>query len=199
MRSFRPVIVTFFILFFMLIGFLFFTGKGVRVRTKAKMALLGTGFIKPDINSISISDARDFDFNQVFFDPNGSEINLGSFKGKTLFINVWASWCGPCKQEMPYIQSLYEKLADHPDIAFLMLAVDKDFQKSISFIEKNAFSFPFYHMPETENTSLKTGVIPMTLVVNPDGKIVYKEKQMNNFDTPEFKEFLLAGGLVLDN
>lgn len=53
-------------------------------------------------------------------DVNGNTINLTDFKGKKVFVNMWASWCPPCRNEMPSIQSLYEKTLDN-NVQFVMI------------------------------------------------------------------------------
>src|SRR5690606_37333775 len=64
----------------------------------------------------------------VLFDEDGKQINLSDFGGKTVFFNVWATWCPPCKAEMPSIQNLYEEVKDE-NIQFVMLSTDRDFEK----------------------------------------------------------------------
>lgn len=52
-------------------------------------------------------------------DRDGKEVSLADFKGKKIYINVWASWCGPCKQEIPELEQVYQKYKDKEDYAFL--------------------------------------------------------------------------------
>lgn len=169
---------------------LYTTGSGISLRKKIKMELLGTGIIQPKIDSSLIH--ADFDFSGTILDFEGKEVNINEFKGKTLFINVWASWCGPCRAEMPYINSLYEKLKYHENLQFLMLAKDEDFLKTKTYINDKKYTFPVYHAHNGLNPSLETEDIPMTLVINPEGKIVFSHKGVTNFDNEKFKNFLLA-------
>src|SRR5271169_2002056 len=62
------------------------------------------------------------DFNLT--DLGGNPISLSSLRGKVVFLNIWATWCGPCREEMPSIETLYEEFNKDPD--FVMLAVSQD-------------------------------------------------------------------------
>jgi len=182
---------------FFAIGILFLlvykTNLGKRFRQKTKLELMEAGLIQPKIaETISGVESVEFDYSGDFKDLEGKNINLEDFKGKTLFINIWASWCGPCRSEMPFIHSLYNKVKDNKDIAFLMIATDDDFNKSIKYVKEKEFVFPVYHAYDGLNTSLHTKAIPLTVVVNPEGKIVFYDKGMNNFDNKKFKDFLTS-------
>lgn len=169
---------------------LYTTRSGISLRKKIKMELLGTGLFQPKEDSYAIK--ADFDFSGNIMDFEGNVINISEFKGKTLFINIWASWCGPCRSEMPYINSLYEKVQDQENLQFLMIAIDEDFLKTKTYINDKKFTFPVFHAHNGLNSSLATEDIPMTLVINPEGNIVFSHKGVTNFDNEKFKKFLLA-------
>lgn len=180
--------------FFGILAILVYPSKfGKKIRQKTKIELLGTGLIKPKIvaNTPS-SEIVSFNYEGSLLTFEGIPVNLEDYSGKTLFINIWASWCGPCRAEMPYINNLYEKLKDNPNVEFLMIAIDEDFEKSKSYVGNKNFTFPIFHAYEGLNSSLHTKVIPMTVVVSPQGNIVFNDKGMNNFDTEEFRNFLLS-------
>jgi hypothetical protein len=92
---------------------------------------------------------------------------------------------------MPYIQSLYDKVKDQGNIEFLMVATDDDFEKSRQFVTSKDFTFPIYHAFEGLNKSMFTKSIPVTMIVNPEGKVIYYLNGTNNFDTDHFRSFLL--------
>jgi thiol-disulfide isomerase/thioredoxin len=166
---------------------------GKRLKYKAEVELMGTGLIQPKIGeALSGEKSTYFNYGGDLKDLEGNIVNIEDFKGKTLFINIWASWCGPCRAEMPYINSLYTKLRENDDIRFLMIATDEDFSKSEKFVKEKEFEFPVYHAFEGLNPSLNTKVIPLTVVVSPEGKIVFYDKGMNNFDNQKFRDFLTS-------
>ena len=63
--------------------------------------------------------------NLVLVDPEGNVIDAKELKGKTIFMNIWATWCAPCVAEMPNINKLYGNVGSNPDIVFLMISHDK--------------------------------------------------------------------------
>ena len=60
-----------------------------------------------------------FDFTAM--DKDGKTVKLSDFKGKKVYINMWASWCGPCMREIPELEKTYQKLKDNKDIVFLSM------------------------------------------------------------------------------
>ena len=72
---------------------------------------------------------------------DGKEIKLSDYKGKVVLINFWASWCPPCKEEMPILEKVYQK---YNDKNFVILAVNMDTSEGAmkEFLEKNQYSFP---------------------------------------------------------
>ncbi len=173
------------------ISFFYFTEKGKSIKRRVRLELIGMNLIGTK-NEPQKDKEIAFDYSGTFMDMNGNRVSLDQFKGKTLFINIWASWCGPCRIEMPYIHSLFGKVKDNPGIEFLMIAIDEDFNKSKSFIKDKGYTFPVFHADEDLNSSLYTKSIPTTVVVSPEGKVIYYLNGTNNFDNKEFMDFLTS-------
>jgi thiol-disulfide isomerase/thioredoxin len=76
-------------------------------------------------------------------DLNGQTTSLDTFAGKTLLINFWASWCGPCKEEMPDLQRLYDRWKDR-DLVVIGISVDTSPIDAKKFVEKHKFSYPIF-------------------------------------------------------
>jgi thiol-disulfide isomerase/thioredoxin len=73
-------------------------------------------------------------------DINGKTVSLNDFKGKVVYIDVWATWCGPCVAEIPHSKKLKEKYKDKTDIVFLYISFDSEEKKWKSFVEKKELS-----------------------------------------------------------
>lgn len=172
------------------VAFLYFTGLLPVIIGGLQSVLLSTGLIKPSIEVPDVKDQQ-FDYQGKFMTFDGQQIDLESYRGKTLFINLWASWCGPCRAEMPHISELYKSVQNEPDLEFLMIGIDNDIKKSQGFIEGKSWSFPTVHASFGLNQSLQSESIPTTMVVNPEGKIVFYQEGMSNFNTDEFRDFLI--------
>jgi thiol-disulfide isomerase/thioredoxin len=172
-------------------AFLYFTGLITPIMGGLQSLLLATGIKKPKITLVNKSNTE-FDYRGAFLDMEGNRINLEDYRGKTVFINLWATWCPPCRAEMPHISEMYKKLKDTENLEFLMIALDKELVKSKEFIEKKGFTFPVVHASFGLNNSLQSQSIPTSLVINPEGEIVFYQEGMSNFDTEEFRNFLTS-------
>jgi thiol-disulfide isomerase/thioredoxin len=172
-------------------AFLYFTGLITPIMGGLQSLLLATGIKNPKITLVNKSNTE-FDYRGAFLDMEGNRINLEDYRGKTVFINLWATWCPPCRAEMPHISEMYKKLKDTENLEFLMIALDKELVKSKEFIEKKGFTFPVVHASFGLNNSLQSQSIPTSLVINPEGEIVFYQEGMSNFDTEEFRNFLTS-------
>ena len=121
--------------------------------------------------SVSENAAPDF----TVTDADGNEVKLSDFRGRGVVLNFWASWCGPCKGEMPHFQEAYEQYGD--EVHFLMVNMSTAFGDSQADAEKilteNAYTFPVYYDTKTE-CAYSYGVtgIPMTFFIDKDGNLV---------------------------
>lgn len=172
-------------------GVLYFTGLITPLMGGVQSLLLSTGLMKPKI-ALENKEKQAFDFSGQFMDMEGNRVGLSQYQGKTVFINLWATWCPPCRAEMPHISELYKKIGATTEVEFLMIALDDDFEKSKKYIRDKGFEFPVVHAAYGLNASLQSQAIPTTLVVSPEGEIVFYQEGMSNFDTPEFREFLIG-------
>lgn len=172
-------------------GVLYFTGLITPIVGGLQSLVLSTGLIKPKV-LLENKENKAFDYAGQFVDIYGDRVGLSQFRGKTIFINLWATWCPPCRAEMPHISDLYDKVSDEPDLVFLMIALDDDFNKSKKLVEEKEYSFPIVHAAYGLNPSLQSQAIPTTLVVSPEGEIVFYQEGMSNFNNQEFQDFLLG-------
>lgn len=176
-------------LFFVLLLLLILTGNFGVVTSGAQSILLKTGLMNASAEVLENAEA--FDYNFSVKDLNGNIVNAEQFKGKVIFLNLWATWCGPCRAEMPTIEDLYNEV-DHDKIVFIILSLDKegDEQKVASYIKKKGFTFPVYTKTTALPTLLRVPSIPTTFVVSKDGYVVSENVGTNNFNTRKFKSFL---------
>ena len=119
----------------------------------------------------NIKVAEDFTLTTL----QGEEVTLSDYKGKIVFLNFWATWCEPCIEEMPHMQSVYEK---HPDIA--MLAVNltsKDLGIDVvkQFVDDLEVTFPIL-LDEAHVVGKQYSILalPTSYIIDPEGR-VFKE------------------------
>lgn len=109
------------------------------------------------------------------FDTNGNSVKLSDLFGKPIVLNFWASWCSPCKSEMPEFNKVYEEVGE--DITFMMVdLVDGQHEtkeKGAQYVKEQGFSFPVY-FDTKQDAAYKYGIasIPTTIFINKDGYIV---------------------------
>lgn len=123
-------------------------------------------------------------------DLEGSPVSTNELIGRTLFINVWATWCPPCLAEMPDIANLYQSIGQ--EVAFIMISVDKNQDKARAWVNKKQYPVPVYFVNGKLPEDLLYEAIPTTWVVNSNGIIRYQHSGMAKYHTPEFREFLLS-------
>jgi thiol-disulfide isomerase/thioredoxin len=106
-------------------------------------------------------------------DIEGKEHNLADYKGKVVVLNFWATWCDPCREEMPAMQRLQDKLAGKP---FTILAVDygEGAPRIKDFLKKVPVRFTMLlDRDTTAATAWKVKVLPTTLVIDPEQRVRY--------------------------
>lgn len=152
------------------------------------------GFFQPDLPS-TIQNKTETRYPLVpdlrFRTVNDSSINLGTLRGKTIFINFWATWCPPCIAEIPGINGLYQKLRHDSSFVFLMADVDGNFEKSKTFMTNHNTNLPLVKAEVMIPANVFTGTLPTTLVINKKGEIVFHEQGVANYGTKKFEMFLM--------
>lgn len=134
-----------------------------------------------NVDDVELQDIVDF----TLVDQNGVEHTLSEYKGKIVFLNFWATWCGPCRSEMPDIQELYEEYGENKgDVVFLGVANPKNAENIISqnqegtvseiteFLSENGYTYPTV-MDLTGSVFYNYGIqsFPTTFMITEDGKV----------------------------
>ncbi|MEO6026228.1 MAG: TlpA disulfide reductase family protein [Candidatus Binatia bacterium] len=118
-------------------------------------------------------------------DLKGNAIRLANLKGRIVFVNVWATWCEPCRQEMPAMQKLYTTLAGRD---FEMLAVSSDqSQREVieRFVLANQLTFPVLLDPDLQVADrYRVTGYPETFVIDRNGTVVAHEIGPRHWDAP---------------
>lgn len=111
-------------------------------------------------------------------DPAGTELDLGKLRGKTLVVNFWAPWCGPCVEEMPELTALHEEYKDR-QVEFVGIGIDSA-SNIQQFTSKVPVAYPlavagFAGTELSRNFGNSAGGLPYTVVINPDGSVRYRK------------------------
>lgn len=112
-------------------------------------------------------EAPDF----MVYDKDGNSVKLSDFVGSPVVLNFWASWCGPCKAEMPTFDAMVK---EYPDVVFMMVNITdgsrETLDKAKDFIESSGYTFPVYFDTELSAAySYGTSSIPVTYFIDAEG------------------------------
>jgi thiol-disulfide isomerase/thioredoxin len=113
--------------------------------------------------------------------PDGKTVHLSDFKGKTLVIDLWATWCGPCQDSMPHLEQVYQQLKSRPDVALLAICVWDEKDEYTHWVAKNIgskYTFPVAFDPAAKDQDKSfasklyhVSGIPTQFVIDKDGRI----------------------------
>lgn len=106
-------------------------------------------------------------------DLEGRKWSVADLKGKVALINLWATWCGPCREELPYVQKLREQLKDRKDVVILTLNIDEEVGLVEPFMKENKYTFPVL-LGQAYADAQGVDSIPRNWVVAVDGKVVFE-------------------------
>ena len=123
----------------------------------------------------SEQDAKNLAPNFTMLDKDGKTVELSSKKGKPIILNFWASWCPPCKAEMPDFEEAYKKYGN--EVEFMMVNLTDGYQETLQkakeHVSSNGYTFPVYF--DTESTgayAYNISSVPATYVIDAEGNIV---------------------------
>ena len=118
----------------------------------------------PETTAVGRSEGQRYP-DVTLIDEAGRTSRLSEYRGRVVFLNFWASWCPPCRQEWPSIQALYDRLHDQ-DIVFLLVVTRENLFKGRAWAQANGYTAPLYSADETPFA------VPETFVIDRNGVIV---------------------------
>jgi peroxiredoxin len=125
---------------------------------------------------------------------DGKRFDTAQTKGKVLVLNLWATWCGPCKQEMPRLEKEIWKISGaSPDLAMVAIAREETNEKIAPFRKQNGYTLPMAADPDRGIFKLFASAgIPRTYLVGRDGTILYQSLGYNESEFNKLKTVLEA-------
>ena len=130
--------------------------------------------------------ARMPDYSAMNLD--GSKFELGSKRGRVVLVNLWATWCGPCRFEIPELQRIHDRYAPR-GFEVIGVSVDESGVESVrQFMAEQKMTYPIAIDPQGNlATILQTSVLPTSVVLDRNGKIVWKRYGLIPENDPELK------------
>jgi thiol-disulfide isomerase/thioredoxin len=127
-----------------------------------------------------------------FFDGDGDVRTLSEYRGKVLVLNLWATWCAPCRQEMPTLDRL-QTILGGPDFEVVALSVDREGRPAVeAFYEELGLEALAIYVDDSAKASRVLGAfgLPTTLLVNRDGEEIGRLLGPAEWDSPAMVRFL---------
>ena len=154
---------------------------------------MAVGLFKAEIkkdDSASNPSAKPVSFS--FIDEKGNTVSTAELEGKVVFINFWATWCPPCRAEMPALNDLYHQFQNDDRFVFLFINEDEDPAKAATYLQSNSFTMPLVTSAGAVPREIFSGTLPTTVVLNKEGKIVYKHEGLAKYNSEKFINQLKA-------
>jgi peroxiredoxin len=124
-------------------------------------------------------------------DLEGKWLSLSDYKGKVVLLNFWATWCGPCRVEMPSMDVVYQDLKEQ---GFEILAISSDPQGSIvtrPFVEAKALTFPVLHDSDYRvSGTYGIRTLPMSYLIDRKGTLRHRVFGARDWNSPEARELI---------
>lgn len=165
----------------------------------AYLAILEQGMkskIEAEVAKMLINEAAP---NFTVKDVNGKTVSLADFKGKTIVLDFWATWCGPCKKSFPAMQMAVNKYKNDPNVKFLFIHTWEKVQQPLtdaqSYLNSNNYKFDLYIDTKDAKTGTNPAVtafgvkgIPAKFVIDGNGKIRFKMMGFSGGDSAAVAE-----------
>lgn len=138
-----------------------------------------------EIESSIVNEDYPIDFSLE--DKDGNKISLSDYEGKIVVLNFWASWCGPCKYEMPDLQKFHDANKDG-DISVVTVALDRTFNTSINFMNVQKYTFPYFKPDGKVPSEFSISAIPITYIIDKKGNIISTYEGATDFGARYFQK-----------
>jgi peroxiredoxin len=122
----------------------------------------------------------------------GKDVSLSQFQGQVVMINFWASWCGPCRQEMPLLESIYKK---YNKLGFTMIGVnvEPDSKAADEWLKETPVSFPILYDRDSKVSKLyDVAGMPSTVIIDRTGKLRKLHRGYKPGDENEYLDSIRA-------
>ncbi len=169
-------------------GLLLFLVFSTDARAWLLQQIVRSGLFNAEIKKEAPANVAPVAFS--FYTADGKLVSTSDLKGKVVFINFWATWCPPCRAEMPSLQALYDQFKNDNRFVFLFINEDEDKAKAVRYLQKEGHTFPLITRAGAVPAEVYSGTLPTTVVLDKEGRVAYKKDGIANYNTQKFKKLL---------
>jgi len=148
--------------------------------------LLRVSLFKPKIinqeNAVKLSAN---DLKIILEDMQGNTLDLSEFSGQTIFVNFWATWCPPCRAEMPSMQKFYLSYGGKMP---MFLITNEEKSKVEKYLQENEYNLPVYFQKSGASGVLNVNSLPTSFLISHNGEILIQKKGAADWDSEEFRK-----------
>jgi thiol-disulfide isomerase/thioredoxin len=150
-----------------------------------KIIHLGVGLLASlVVNNVSAEPAPDFTLQS----STGENVRLAEQRGKVVMLNFWASWCGPCRQEMPLLDAMHKRYGEH-GFQLYGVNVEEDNTDAKKMIKDMGVTLPVLYDPESKASTLyKVDAMPTTVMIDKKGQIRYVNRGYKAGDENKYRD-----------
>jgi thiol-disulfide isomerase/thioredoxin len=124
------------------------------------------------------------DFNWDLINEKGERVNFAEFQDKAIFVNFWATWCPPCRAEMPFIEDFYQEFKE--EVVFVLVS-NEDMAIIEKFRKEEDYSFPIYQMRSRPPEAFQiSNSIPLSFLIDDKGRIATQKTGSARWNSSSF-------------
>lgn len=153
-------------------------GIALAVKLRPELDLIEVGSTAPAFHAVRL--------------PGGTPVTIDAYRGKVVLLNIWATWCPPCKVEMPSMERLHKKLEGLPDFRLVAVSVDEEDSTVVNkFVKDMGLTFEILHDQSGAIREIyQTTGVPESFVIDRDGVIVKKVIGAADWEAPENEQLI---------
>jgi thiol-disulfide isomerase/thioredoxin len=183
-RTKSPLRITTDMLFYLLILSLLLPFSRKFVATGMNKLTMHRPAIIREASQVSLEEG---DYEWTLSGLDGLAVSFSEFKDEVVFLSIWATWCPPCRAEMPNIQHLFEQYGKR--VSFV-LASQEEPETILRFMQDNGYTMPVYRLVQNPPAKLSTSSIPTTFLIAPGGQIHVRKTGAARWDGKFFTAYL---------
>lgn len=168
---------------------LIFVVVNPKTRIMVQQGLMKIGLFRPNLEQPKANTESNI---VASFVKHGEErpVRTDELKGKVVFINFWATWCPPCRAEMPSIQTLYKKVGNSEDVVFMLVEIDGERKKALKFLEDENLDLPIYYPYDRIPGQWLGNSVPTTIILDKSGNVAARHEGMADYSRKSVVQFM---------